>query len=249
MRGRNQLHETKEKNIQEITRIKQTYQKRYESDMARYSLFHPGEFFMDVTFERELIKSLKKAGVKGLAEMKILEVGCGNGRRLRNFQRLGAVPSNEYGIELLDIFVEDAQILSSNCHIRQGDASALPYTSEFFDIVYQRTVFTSIFDVQIKMNIALEMLRVLKSDGCIIWYDFRLNNPKNPDVKGVSKKEIVSLFPNCRFDFTLVTLAPPLTRAIAPYSYLLCYLLDKLPFLRTHYLGIIRKTRTSENQK
>ncbi len=229
-------------NSREIERIARAYRKRADADRDRYSLFQPGEFFMDVTFERELVKGLKKHGVTTLAGRRILEVGCGDGRRLRNFQRLDAIPGSEYGIELLDMFVREAEVLSSNCHIRQGDASTLPYEDEFFDIVHQRTVFSSIFDERMKRDIAAEMMRVVKSDGWIVWYDFCYDNPKNPDVKGVKKREILSLFPGGAFDFARVTLAPPLARRIAPYSHILCLLLDKLPFLRTHHLCFIRKT-------
>jgi len=37
-------------------------------------------------------------------------------------------------------------------------------------------------------KIASEMLRVLKVDGITVWYDFHMNNPQNPDVRGVKKK-------------------------------------------------------------
>jgi ubiquinone/menaquinone biosynthesis C-methylase UbiE len=92
-----------------------------------------------------------------------------------------------------------------------------------------------------KQRIAKEMLRVLKPLGIILWYDFHMNNPRNPDVRGVKKKEIYELFPDCDIRLKRVTLAPPLARAIAPYSWLACYILEKIPLLRTHYLGVIRK--------
>jgi len=53
--------------------------------------------------------------------------------------------------------------------------------------------------------------------------------------------EIQSLFPGCDVRLKRITLAPPLTRRVAPYSWLVCYLLSKVPFLCTHYLGVIRK--------
>ena len=45
----------------------------------------------------------------------------------------------------------------------------------------------------------------------------------------------------CIFDFSTVTLAPPITRLIAPWSFLVSYLLEKIPWLRTHYLVVIKK--------
>jgi len=57
--------------------------------------------------------------------------------------------------------------------------------------IHQFTVFTSILDISMKQSIAGEMLRVLKPDGIILWYDYYRNNPMNPDVRGVKKREIV----------------------------------------------------------
>jgi len=108
-------------------------------------------------------------------------------------------------------------------------------------MVIQSTVFTSILEAGMKQQIASEMLRVLKPEGFILWYDFLVNNPRNPDVRGVPRMEIQSLFPGCDVRLKRITLAPPLTRRVAPYSWLVCYLLSKVPFLCTHYLGVIRK--------
>ncbi|MCS6927818.1 MAG: SAM-dependent methyltransferase, partial [Candidatus Binatia bacterium] len=63
----------------------------------------------------------------------------------------------------------------------------------------------------------------------------------NPDVRGVKKQEIHRLFPGCQIQLSRLTLAPPLVRWLAPYSWLACYLLSRIPWLCTHYLGVIRK--------
>ena len=85
------------------------------------------------------------------------------------------------------------------------------------------------------------MLRVLKSDGIVLWYDYHVNNPRNPDVRGVSKKEIVELFSDCKIVLMRITLAPPIARAVAPYSFLACYFLEKIKLFNTHYFGYISK--------
>ncbi len=84
---------------------------------------------------------------------------------------------------------------------------------------------------------------VLQSDGIILWYDYFISKPTNPDTRGVRQKEIKGLFPNCTFDFHRITLAPPIARLLAPYSWLACYLLEKVLWLRTHYLVIIRRRK------
>ena len=79
------------------------------------------------------------------------------------------------------------------------------------------------------------------SNQLILWYDFHVNNPSNPDVKGVRKREIAELFPNCRIELWRVSLAPPIVRILAPHSLLACYILERLKIFNTHYLGVIRK--------
>jgi hypothetical protein len=73
------------------------------------------------------------------------------------------------------------------------------------------------------------------------WNDFRVDNPRNRNVAGIRASEIRALFPGCTVDLHSVTLAPPLARAIVPLSWAGALMLESLPFLRTHYLGIIRK--------
>ena len=160
---------------------------------------------------------------------------------LKDFIKYGAKPKYLYGIDILEDRIKIAKDISPNINFKCGDASNLPFEDESFDIVVQFTVFTSILKKGMKKDIAKQILRALKKEGIIIWYDFRYNNPRNPDVKGIKKKEIVNLFPNCKFIFKRVTLTPPIVRFIEPRSWLLCYLFEKLSFLCTHYLVIIRK--------
>lgn len=230
----------------EINRIKKVYEKREKTVPAdRYSLFNFGNRFIVQRRDWEILNILKTRG-KALKDMRILDVGCGAGGELRNFIRYGALPENLHGIDLLPDRIELAKRLSPNINFICGDASSLPYDSESFDIVMQFTMFTSILDNDMKLKIASEMLRVLKPNGIIIWYDYFVDNPKNPDVKGIKKRDIYKLFPNCDIHLKRITLAPPIVRLVAPYSYLACYLLEKLKIFNTHYLGTIKKRTKSQ---
>jgi len=64
-------------------------------------------------------------------------------------------------------------------------------------VVSQFTLFTSILSEPMKNRMAAEMIRVLKPGGVILWYDFRFNNPRNQNVRGIESPEITSLFPGC----------------------------------------------------
>jgi SAM-dependent methyltransferase len=174
---------------------------------------------------------------------KILEIGCGTGYWLREFVRFGARPENICGIDLIPDDVTEAIGLSPpGMKIECENAASLDFPNESFDLIFQFTVFTSILDSELKRKVAAEMIRVVRRDGLIVWYDFHTNNPWNPDVRGVTKKEIIQLFPGCRVSLQRLTLAPPIARAVAPYSWLACELLQSVPWFRTHYLGAIRKS-------
>lgn len=231
--------------MDEIHRIKKAYAKRDRSNKwpsTRWSYFSPSTLFPHHQTERARISALKQNNFDELADKQILDVGCGYGGLLRNFVKYGATPGNCFGIDLLPDRIEEAEKISPNIDFRCGNAENLSFDNEYFDIVLSSTVFTSIFDKNMKRNIAREMIRVLKPTGLILWYDYHMDNPKNPDVRGVKKKEIHELFPDCDIKLERITLAPPLTRAIAPHSFLLCYLLEKIKILNTQYLGTIRKS-------
>jgi ubiquinone/menaquinone biosynthesis C-methylase UbiE len=228
--------------MDEKERIRVAYKKR-KNDETLYSLFHPGQLFMAQQLERTLLRTLFRHGITSLNDKRILEVGCGTGWRLRQFINYGAKPKNLSAVDLQEEALEAAQGINPNIDFRCCDATKLPYPDESFFLVMQFVMFTSILDPQMKRNAAAEMLRVLQPDGLILWYDYYVSKPTNRDVRGIGRREIRNLFPHCTFEFLRVTLAPPLARAIAPHSFLLCYFLEKIPWLCMHYLAVIRKHR------
>ena len=224
----------------EADRIEHAYDRRKNSHL--YSRFDPAYLFMVQEREQRFLALLARHGYASLDSKRILEVGCGSGDLLRDFIKWGARPENVVGIELLpERMTEAVELCPKAVSIHQGNAARLPFAEASFDIVVQSTVFTSVLDPGMKQELASEMCRVLKPDGLILWYDYHMNNPRNPDVKGVKRREIYSLFSNCDVYLERITLAPPIARRIASQSWLLCYVLSKFPWLCSHYLGVIRK--------
>ena len=225
----------------EKTRIRAVYGKREVND-KRYSWFNPGHQFIAQQRERRLLDLLSRYGFAALQSKSILEVGCGTGQWLRDFVKWGARPDKLAGIDLLaDRLSTAQQLCPQGVRIRCANAAQLPFVDNVFDLVFQSTVFTSILDSELRHRVAAEMMRVLKRDGVIVWYDYHLNNPWNQDVRGVKRREIYKLFSDCTVDLKRITLLPAVARALAPYSYFGCYLLEKIPLLCSHYLGVIRK--------
>jgi ubiquinone/menaquinone biosynthesis C-methylase UbiE len=181
-------------------------------------------------------------GFAALETKEIIEVGCGTGYWLREFIKWGADPTRISGVDLLpDRVAKARELCPEGVTVQLGNAAKLAFPDNTFDIVLQSTVFTSVLDYDMKRQMAAEMIRVVKGSGLILWYDYHVDNPWNPDVRGVKKQEIYQLFPGYRVELRRITLAPPLVRLLAPYSWLVCHLLAKIPWLCTHYLGAIQR--------
>jgi ubiquinone/menaquinone biosynthesis C-methylase UbiE len=103
---------------------------------------------------------------------------------------VGSRPDHLTGVELLaDRVAEARRLCPTAVTIRCESATELGFPDAAFDLVLQSTVFTSVLDRRVKERIAFEMLRVLKKEGLILWYDFHVSNPRNPDVQGLKKRE------------------------------------------------------------
>jgi ubiquinone/menaquinone biosynthesis C-methylase UbiE len=226
----------------ELGRVRSEYIHRAADSRlsSLYTVLNPANLFSIQSRERTLIQLFHAEGIASLSELRILDLGCGTGGELRRFLGYGASPCNLFGLDLLMERLSVARQVNSYPGFAQGDGSRLPISDATFDIVLQFTVFSSILDPTFKADVAVEMLRVLKPGGLIVWYDFWLN-PTNPATRGIRPPEIKRLFPGCRYRFRRITLAPPIARRVVPISWLAGYLLEGLPFLRTHYLVGIRK--------
>lgn len=227
----------------ESTRIKEVYRLR-ESNIPkdRYSLFKEQNLVTHLDLQGEILRLFSRFKRTSLETERILEVGCGRAYWLRQMIQWGAQPENLFGIDLMPERLQDGRKLCpQKVSLECGDASHLDFPDGCFSMVLQFTVFTSILDELMKKQIAAEISRVLKPGGALLWYDYFVSNPSNPNVRGVSRREIVRLFPGFSTFLKRVTLAPPITRVVAPVSTAVYRLLSALPPLRTHYLGFLQK--------
>ena len=221
--------------MSELEQIAQRYARRDASD--RYSLLRPEVWRMWQERQRELLKLLAtRPGTP--ADWRATEVGCGAGGNLLDLLRLGLLPAHLTGIELLPERLNAARAaLPEGVRLLAGDASTTDVPPASQDLVLQSTVFSSILDDALQQRVADAMWAWLKPGGAVVWYDFTVNNPRNPDVRGVPLARVRQLFPLGRFTARRVTLAPPLARAL-PAAY---GLLNLVPWLRTHRLVLIEK--------
>jgi len=224
--------------VNEVKRIREVYRKRSDKSESdnKYSVLFSQQR------RNEIFAAVNKAGLLS-CDCRLLDVGCGCGDVLGCFSSFGYRPENTYGIDLLPERINEARRRYPHALFVIGSVDSLPFHREFFDVITQSTVFTSILDTQIKRRGASEMLRVLKPKGIIVWHDYRFDNPINRDARGIGKAEIRSLFPGCQIDFKLITLNPIIGRLVARMTLKLCRFMEGIPLLRTHWLATIRKTR------
>lgn len=228
----------------ELTRMRRTYAER-EARLAgrdRYALTNESYLYYVQQRQRDILALLRQEGMLPLEGRRILEVGCGNGGVMLELLAAGAGASGLHGSDLLAERVRDAHATLPHLPLSCADGRNLPYADESFDLVLQFTVFSSILDEALCYTVAEEMLRVVRSQGLILWYDF-WTNPTNRQTRGIRLEQIRRYFPGCRYTVRRITLAPPLARRMVPISWIGASLLEKLKLFNTHYLVGIRPNR------
>lgn len=224
----------------EAAAVAERYARR--GDAGRYSMLRPDVWQTLQERQRAMLGLFAQAGVHELSDLSLLEVGCGAGGNLLELLRLGFAPAHLRGVELLPERLAIARaVLPETVQLSGGDALQAGVPAQSLDIVYVSTVFSSLLDDAYQQRLAETMWSWLKPGGAVLYYDFTVNNPRNPDVRGVPLQRLRTLFPQGRLRHRRVTLAPPLARAVTRAHPALYTLFNALPWLRTHVLAWIDK--------
>ena len=223
----------------EIERIRREYAARSRRlPVGFYDWHRPENQFLHAGAARACAKLLVEAGAFPLDSARILDVGCGQGGWLLEFLQWGATAARLHGIDLLPERIAHARERLGRADLHCGDARDLPWPDASFDLVSQFTVFSSILDGEVRLQMAREMRRVLRPGGKLLWYDLRKSNPMRP-VRGLRRREVSGLFPGCGIRFLNATLAPPLARVLARHSWGAGFTLESLPFATTHLAAVV----------
>jgi len=224
--------------------IRERYSRRERTDrLPTYTLFDPFTLMAEHEKDRAIIAVLRQAGVvERLEDGTVLDVGCGTGSNLLRFVRLGFRPENMVGSDLLEQrIVRARELLPAKVRLIAGDACEHDFATRTFDVVCLFTVFSSILDDRFQHRLADTCWQRVSPGGGILWYDFTYNNPRNPDVKGVSLRRLRALFPEAAVQARRVTLVPPLGRRLCRWWQRGYGLLNSVPFLRSHLLAWLGK--------
>ncbi len=207
----------------------------------RYAPWQPAEAFMLAGRRRLATDLLRRAGVFPESDTPCLEVGYGRLGWLGDLISWGVRESRLAGIELDAVRAAEARDSLPAADLRVGDARELPWADGDIQLVIASTVFTSVLEDDLRQRLAAEIVRVLRPGGALLWYDFRADNPRNPNVRGIGRRQLRELFPEIAGEIRSTTLAPPLSRLIVPRCHLLATALEALPFLRTHLVAVLVK--------
>jgi SAM-dependent methyltransferase len=205
----------------EADRVIRVYSGRTAETRIQYRAERPENLLALHNLERVLLTELAARLHIRLRNAQVLDVGCGGGGWLTRLASHGLPPASAHGVDLRPDAIERAKSYLPSADVRVGNAAALPFPDESMDLVAQFTMLSSVED-----------------PGVIVSYDFWIH-PRNPNTRGITKRELVALFDGHHIDARSVTLAPPIARRVAPRSYHLALALQAVPPLRTHRLAFI----------
>ena len=215
---------------QELRSLEERFKRRQFFDRVPYPRISPFQLFS--RFEREFwIGRYLQQHFGDLHNVTMLEVGAGSGANVYSFLQLGIQPQNFFANELVPSLAEELSHLLPPQQILVGDISALKVDRQF-DVVFASTVFSSILNQDLAHSVAARMWRLTRPGGAVLWYDLRVDNPTNPDVRGIALSEVRRIFPEAKkIQSRSITLAPPIGRRVGRF-----YNFLNFPILRSHLL-------------
>jgi ubiquinone/menaquinone biosynthesis C-methylase UbiE len=103
----------------------------------------------------------------------VLDVGCGTGRLLEMYADAGASVS---GIDMsYAMLAEATKLLGDRADLRSGDATAMPYEDDSFDLAICSLMIHEL-DPDIQHGVLTEMARVVAPDGRVLIIDYRVGS-------------------------------------------------------------------------
>lgn len=230
---------------QKTDEIYKEYYDRKGGKIRNDLLKNPEVLFQSLAYDRAVISALASTGLAP-ETAKVLDVGCGDGASAVNLLKLGFLPSNIYGVDVLKDSITQAKMKFPNINWFHQDASSLGFEDNFFDCVMESMMFLQMIDDELAAKITKEMIRVTKRGGYILLVDWRYSHPFNKTYKGLSKKRIAKLFDvgskTLIFKTYKGALLPPIGRFISKNIPSIYFVLQSLfPFLAAQISTILRK--------
>jgi SAM-dependent methyltransferase len=222
----------------ELEVIKARYSEYAERDRySLWSLSNPGFSRLVQQRDREITELIRRSlpDSEGL----LVDLGAGSSRLAGVAHDLG-VPVAWLGVDVDEHAVAQSSKDYPWARFVVASADELPVASSSVDIVLASVLFSSLPSAEFESAVAAEVKRVLRPGGWLIWYDLRVDNPRNRAVHGISPRRVAALFPGWQTELRSLSLAPPIARRLGPLTSVLYPLLHAVPVLRSHLVGRLR---------
>lgn len=218
-----------DRGIDETQRVAATYADYRQTREPRWAEGSPANASIIAERDRHFAEALASLD----ATASVLEVGCGSGGVLAALRTL--LPnSSVIGCDLLAERLDTTVCVP----VVVADARQLPFRADGIDVVVVSVMMSSV-SRRYWRTVADELVRVAKPGGSILWYDMRIPNPANRNVRPLTRRTLRYLFPNAIIHAESTTLIPQVARAMGRYSTRWYGRLVHLPLLRSHLIGTI----------
>lgn len=216
----------------------------------RWSLENPGNHAMVAEKVARVDDALRRWSAGGMGRpsaspaadqppdpVRVLDLGCGSGSVLPDLSVLDA-PIDCVGVDVLLerlITAVEAHRGSTPPELYVcADGSQLPLPDASIDLVLINTVLSSVLDDGLQRRIAADVQRVMRPGALMLWYDMRMPNPSNRQIRPVTRRRLHELFPHLHGDVASITLIPQLARRLGSRTDALYPALTRLAPLRSH---------------
>ncbi len=225
----------------EQERIRAVYQAWLADERISSYAWHRPEVVQQKAHRNRIVGELLARSLgPDLSGVRVVDVGCGSGGFLRQLIDWGADPMRLIGTEYQPERLDLARLRTApGVRWHLGDLDFAPDAS--VELAVANTVFSSILDDGARAALAAEMWRTVMPGGWCMVFDFRVNNPRNEAVRRVTRAELERYWPGSDCLYRSLLLAPPIARRLTWAPRLLSELLAAAPFLRTHFIYMVRK--------
>jgi ubiquinone/menaquinone biosynthesis C-methylase UbiE len=203
---------------------------------------NPG--FSQLQDERwQKIAAIIGARFRGIAPLRVVDVGCGKGGDLAHIAEL-LPDATLFGVDLSEERIEAARLAVPTATLAVQHGDILPFHDRSVQLVVLSTVLSSILDPGTRRQVAAEAYRIISDDGMLVIYDIRLPSPANPNVCRIGRGELRALLPTARIQSYPITLLPPVARSLCRRWPALYRPLARIRPLRSHYLSVVTRPTT-----
>jgi len=135
----------------------------------------------------DLLCNALRVAPRPVPSLRVLDLGCGNGRSTRVYLDFGIPPQQLVGLDLRPASIAQAKASHPTIRFEVTDGERLPLSDGSVDWVGLCTVLSSVGPAG-RAHMAAEVDRVLSPGGCVFWWDrdtahgFAGGAPIDPDM-------------------------------------------------------------------